>query len=89
MIKHKSLQIIQENISLAEEMGLSPKKIIKHGYILHNYPKYTKTALSDLSNLAGTNLKESMKVYPKLMMTSPKNFLKIYGILKVVFQMLI
>lgn len=85
MLKYKSFRIVQENISLAEELELSPAKILKHGYLLHNFPRYTRIVLTDLCNLAGADMKQAMKLYPKLMMTSPKNFIKIYGILKVSF----
>ncbi|CAH0557908.1 unnamed protein product [Brassicogethes aeneus] len=82
MVINKSFRVIQENIKLAKELGFTDKKILKYGYILHNYPQYTKTILDDFSNLAGADMRESMRKFPKLFMTSPKNMIKIYGALK-------
>ncbi|KAJ8974861.1 hypothetical protein NQ317_001959 [Molorchus minor] len=82
MIKNKSFRVIQENIALAEDLGFERRKILKFGYLIHNYPKYTKTVLTDFSNLAGADMRTAMRQYPKLIMASPKNIVKIYGILK-------
>ncbi|KAJ8961175.1 hypothetical protein NQ318_008856 [Aromia moschata] len=82
MVKNKSFRVIHENIALAEDLGFERRKILKYGYILHNYPTYPKTVLNDFPNLAGVDMRIAMRQYPKLMMTSPKNILKIYGILK-------
>lgn len=83
MIKNKSLRYLCENIEIAEDLGFTPNKLLKYGYLLHNYPKYTRTALEEFPNIAGANLKKEMRRYPKLVMVSPKNYIKIYGILKV------
>ncbi|XP_072376249.1 transcription termination factor 5, mitochondrial [Diabrotica undecimpunctata] len=82
MIRNKSFKVIQQNIRLAEELGIGPKKIIKYGYLLSNYPTYPETTLRDLSNLAGMDMRIEMRRYPKLITSSPKNIIKIYGILK-------
>ncbi|KAJ8926777.1 hypothetical protein NQ314_020827 [Rhamnusium bicolor] len=82
MIRNKSFRIIQENIALVEDIGFDRRKILKYGYLLHNFPNYTKTVLKDFPNLAGADMKKAMRQYPKLIMTSPTNILKIYGILK-------
>ncbi|CAH1176044.1 unnamed protein product [Phaedon cochleariae] len=82
IIKNKSLRFIQENIRLAEDLGFEHRRILKYGYILHSFPAYTQTTLTDLSNLAGANMRQAMLSYPKLFMTDPKNIIKIYGILK-------
>lgn len=83
MIKNKSLAYLCENIEIAEYLGFERNKLLKYGYLLHNYPKYTKIALEEFRNIAGGDLKKSMRLYPKLIMVSPKNYIKIYGILKV------
>lgn len=83
MIKNKSFRIVQENITIAEDLGFDRRKILKHGYLLHNYPNYPKTVLRDFPNLAGADMRRAMFVYPKLVMASPVNIVKIYGTLKV------
>lgn len=85
MIKNKSFQILCENIAIAEDIGFTPRRLLRYAYLLHNMPRYTKTALKEFSNIAGADLKKCMKEYPKLIMVSPRNYVKIYGILKVVF----
>ncbi|XP_056632644.1 transcription termination factor 5, mitochondrial [Diorhabda sublineata] len=82
IIKNKSFKVIQENIKIAEDLGFAPRKLIKYGYLLGNYPNYPKTTLRDLDNIAGIDMRVVMRRYPKLIMTSPKNIIKIYGILK-------
>lgn len=82
MIANKSIRLLCENIALCEDIGFSKRKIIKCGYLLHTYPKYTKEILKDIPNIAGADMKRAMFLYPKLFMTSPKNIIKIYGILK-------
>lgn len=82
MIKNKSFRVIEENIQLAESLGLDSRKILKCGYLLNNYPEYPKTVLRDFPNLAGLDMRAAMKTNPKLMMINPKNILKIYGLLK-------
>lgn len=82
MIKNKSMRYLCENLEIAEELGFEPQKLLKYGYLLHNYPKYTKTALQEFPNIAGADLKRAMRMYPKLVMIAPKNYIRIYGILK-------
>ncbi|XP_018576444.1 transcription termination factor 5, mitochondrial [Anoplophora glabripennis] len=81
-IKNKSFRVVQENIAIAEDLGFDQRKLIKHGYLLHNYPKYPKTVLKDFPNLAGSDMRKAMWMYPKLVMASPTNIIKIYGTLK-------
>lgn len=83
MIQNKSLQNLCENIAIAEEIGIVGRQILRYGYLLHNLPRYPKTTLKELSNIAGSDLKKAMRHYPKLIMISPRNYVKIYGILKV------
>ncbi|XP_060518431.1 transcription termination factor 5, mitochondrial [Cylas formicarius] len=82
VIRNKSFRMIRENIKIAEGLGFSPEKILKCGYLLHNYPEYPKKVLGDLNNIAGIDMKVAMRSYPKLVMVSPKNIIKVYGILK-------
>lgn len=82
IIRNKSFKVIQENIKIAEDLGFETRKLIKYGYLLGNYPNYPKTTLRDLDNIAGINMRVAMRRYPKLIMTSPKSIIKIYGILK-------
>lgn len=82
MIKRKSLQNLCENVAIAEELGFEKRRILKYAYLLQNYPKYTRTALKEFSNIAAADLRKSMREYPKLVMVAPKNYVKIYGILK-------
>ncbi|CAG9854185.1 unnamed protein product [Phyllotreta striolata] len=81
-VRNKSFRVIQKNIKIAEELGFGARKIIKHGYLLANCPSYTETTLRDLGDLAGMNMRQAMWQYPKLIMTPPRNIIKIYGILK-------
>lgn len=83
VMKNKSLQFLCENIKIAEELLIPPNKLLKYGYLLHNYPKYPRTVLKEFPNIAGSDLRKAMRNYPKLIMISPKNYVKIYGILKV------
>lgn len=83
MISSKSLQVVQENLALARQLGFSNDKMLNYGYILHNYPSYPKTVLKEYPDLAGANMAVSMRCYPKVMMCSPTNMVKIYGALKV------
>lgn len=83
MISSKSLQVVQENLALARQLGFSNDKMLNYGYILHNYPSYPKTVLKEYPDLAGANMTVSMRCYPKVMMCSPTNMVKIYGALKV------
>ncbi|KAK9869839.1 hypothetical protein WA026_003565 [Henosepilachna vigintioctopunctata] len=82
MVHNKSVRLLCENIHLALEVGLTLRRIVKSGYILHSYPKYTKEVLRDFHNIAGGDLKKAILGCPKLFMVSPKNYAKIYGILK-------
>ncbi|KAL3281367.1 hypothetical protein HHI36_004578 [Cryptolaemus montrouzieri] len=82
MVQNKCIRYLCENIKLALDIGLPLKRIIRSGYILHSYPKYTKEVLRDFANIAGGDLKQAMYRSPKLCMVSPKNYAKIYGILK-------
>lgn len=83
MIQNKSLQNLCENIAIAEDLGFTRRGILKYAYLLHSLPRYPKTALKEFPNIAGADLRKAMREYPKLIMTSPKNYVKIYGILKV------
>lgn len=83
MIKNKSLRNLCENIRIAEELGFTEKRMLKYAYILQNYPKYPQVTLNEFANIAGADLRRAMKAFPKLIMVSPKNYVKIYGILKV------
>jgi hypothetical protein len=81
-IYRKSFKYLCENITLAEELGFTPEKMFKYGYILQGYPKYTKEVLEKYPVIAGVCMKRAMRMYPKLMTTSPSNVEKIYNILK-------
>lgn len=83
MIQNKSFAYLCENIKIAQELGFTKEKLLKYGYLLHSYPPYTKTMLSTMPNLAGADLAKSMRVYPKLVMVSPRNYKLIYEHLKV------
>lgn len=83
VIRNKSIQYLCENIIIAEELGVDKKRLLKYGYLLHNYPKYTRTTLEQFSNIAGGDLRKAMKAYPKLITVNPKNYIKVYGVLKV------
>lgn len=78
----KSFKYLCENIEIAQSLGFTNEKILKYGYLLQNYPKYTRTLLEKYSNLAGADMRKAMRMYPKLVMTSPTNVEKIYEILK-------
>nr|CAH7713181.1 unnamed protein product [Callosobruchus chinensis] len=82
MVRNKSFKIIQENIAIAEEVGFDKDKILRNGYVLNNYPKYARTIMEDFSNIAGLDIKETLRKHPKLLMISPSSIIKIYGILK-------
>ncbi|XP_044752077.1 transcription termination factor 5, mitochondrial [Coccinella septempunctata] len=82
IVKNKSIRLLCENIKLALQVGLSLKRIRTAGYILHGYPNYTKEVLRDYSHIAGGDLKKAIPSCPKLLMISPKNYAKIYGLLK-------
>lgn len=83
MIKHKSFSVIQENISIAISLGFEAEVIPKYGYLLYNNPNYAKRTLEEFGNLAGADMRKAMRLFPKLVVTVPSNFIKIYGILKV------
>lgn len=83
MIRGKSLVYLCENIALAEDLNFPPEKMLKFGYLLHNYPKYPKFVLENMPNLAGADMKKAMRTYPKLVTVSPKNYHIIYDFLKV------
>lgn len=83
MIKNKSFRIINENICLAESMGLSKDKILKCGFLLHNYPAYPKTMLKKYPYFAGIDIATVYKKNPKMMMANPYRFQEIYSLLKV------
>lgn len=85
MIQNKSFAYLCENIKIAQELGFTTRKLLKYGYLLHNYPPYTKNVLSTLPNLAGADLAKSMRQFPKLVMVSPKNYNLIYDYLQVSF----
>ncbi|KAL1514366.1 hypothetical protein ABEB36_003634 [Hypothenemus hampei] len=82
MIKHKSFITINENIELAESLGLSREKILKSGYLLHNHPVYPKTMLKESPFFAGVNFAKQYKTNPKLMMVSPRKIKEIHKVLK-------
>ncbi|XP_050301795.1 transcription termination factor 5, mitochondrial isoform X2 [Anthonomus grandis grandis] len=82
MIKNKSFRIINENITMAESLGMTHTKILRSGYVLNNYPEYPKTMLRDHPFFAGVDLAKHYAVNPKLMMISPRKFMEIYDILK-------
>ncbi|CAH1104605.1 unnamed protein product [Psylliodes chrysocephalus] len=81
-VRNKSFRVIQENIKVAQSLGFEPRKIIKYGYLLASCPSYAETTLRDLGNIAGIDMKRAMRLYPKLMITPPRNIIKTYGILK-------
>lgn len=83
MIKNKSFRIINENICLAESLGLNKDKILKCGFLLHNYPAYPKTMLNEYPFFAGINIAKVYKTNPKMMMANPNKFQEIYSLLKV------
>ncbi|RZC38878.1 uncharacterized protein BDFB_007416 [Asbolus verrucosus] len=81
-ICRKSFRYLCENIATAQDLGFTPEKMLKYGYILHNYPKYTKTVLAKYPEIAGASMRKAMRMYPKLVNVSPSNIEKIYNILK-------
>lgn len=83
MIRNKSLVYLCENIKIADKLGFTKEKMLKYGYLLHNYPNYTKTVLRTMPFIAGVDLARSMRIYPKLVMVSPRNYKIIYKYLKV------
>lgn len=82
-VHRKSFKYLCQNIALAEELGFTHEKILKYGYILHAYPKYTQEVIEKYANLCGVCIKKAMRMYPKLMTTPPSNVAKILKILKV------
>lgn len=82
-IRYKSLRYLCENIKIAEDLGFTPEKIYKNGYLLRNYPKYTKDTLEEFSALAGVDMRTAMRRYPKLVTTPTANIRQIHSILKV------
>ncbi|XP_066143941.1 transcription termination factor 5, mitochondrial [Euwallacea fornicatus] len=82
MIKNKSFRSINENITLAEDIGLSRDKILKCGYLLNNYPEYPKIMMQQHPFFAGLDIVKSYKSNPKMMMVNPRKILEIYNILK-------
>ncbi|XP_066258646.1 transcription termination factor 5, mitochondrial [Euwallacea similis] len=82
MIKNKSFRSINENITLAENIGLSRDKILKCGYLLNNYPEYPKIMMQQHPFFAGVDIVKSYKANPKMMMINPRKIMEIYDILK-------
>lgn len=82
MIKNKSFRLINENITLAESIGISNRKILRSGYLLNTYPEYPKTMLRDHPVLAGVHITTFYRTNPKLMMINPKRVLEIWKLLK-------
>ncbi|KAH1001548.1 hypothetical protein HUJ04_005549 [Dendroctonus ponderosae] len=82
MIANKSFRIINENITLAESIGISNRKILRSGYLLNTYPEYPKTMLRDHPILAGVNIAAYYRTNPKLMMINPRKILEIFKLLK-------
>ncbi|XP_044267769.1 transcription termination factor 5, mitochondrial [Tribolium madens] len=78
----KSFRYLCENIATAEELGFTPDKILKYGYIVHAYPKHTKELMEKYPIIAGACIKRAMRMYPKIVTTPPTNIEKILKILK-------
>ncbi|XP_015835272.1 transcription termination factor 5, mitochondrial isoform X2 [Tribolium castaneum] len=78
----KSFKYLCENIATAEELGFTHDKILKYGYILHAYPKYTKEVMEKYPVVAGACIKRAMRMYPKIVNTSPSNIKRILQILR-------
>lgn len=80
---NKSFRIMEENITLAEELGFTSQRILKCGYLIKNYPEYTKQTLREFPVLAGCNMKTAMRANPNLIVTPTARIRKTYEILKV------
>lgn len=74
---------MEENISIAEELGFSLQRILKCGYIIRNYPDYTKQTLKEFPTLAGYDIRMAMRSYPTLVVTPTSRIRKTYEVLKV------
>lgn len=75
---------MEENIAMAEELGFSSQRIIKCGYIIKNFPDYTKETLKEFPTLAGCDMRTAMRSYPTLMVTPTVRIRKTYQVLKVI-----
>lgn len=84
-ISKKSFRIMEENISMAQELGFSLQKILKCGYIIKNFPEYTKQTLKEFPTLAGYNIKMALRSYPTLVVTPTIRIRKTYQVLKVIY----
>lgn len=80
---NKSFRVMEENISMAEEIGFNSQRIIKCGYIIRNYPGYTKQTLKEFPFLAGIDMKVAMRLNPTLVVTPTIRIRKTYETLKV------
>lgn len=74
---------MEENISFAESLGFSSRKIVKCGYVIQNYPEYPKQTLREFPTLAGADMRVAMKENPTLIVTPTKRIRETYKVLKV------
>lgn len=74
---------MEENISIAEELGFTSHKILKCGYIIRNHPEIPKQTLREFPELAGCDMRFAMRCYPTLIVTPTIKIRKTYEILKV------
>lgn len=81
-IKYKSLRTICENIEIAVDLGFTPRKLLGFGYLLGNDPTCPKEILQKMPNLAGADMRAMMRRFPKLVTIYPKQYTRIYKILK-------
>lgn len=83
VIRNKSLRLLCQNLEMLEDLNFGKHRILKYGYVITVFPKHTRTLLQEFSNIAGADLRKCIREYPKLLRIPLKNYVKIYGILKV------
>nr|XP_022914318.1 transcription termination factor 5, mitochondrial isoform X1 [Onthophagus taurus] len=81
-LNYKSFQNISENIKFALSIGFPPKKLLGFNYVLITNPNYPKTIIKEMPFMHDLDMKVAMRRYPKLATITPRNFKKIYEILK-------
>ena len=79
----RSLRNLCENITFALNLGIKPEKIPAYGYLLANYPNTPKYVLQKMPVICGRDMRDAMKIYPKLATVPLRNFEEILNTLRV------
>lgn len=82
-IKLKPLQFIHQNIVFLQNViGMPTRKLKTNLYLIHSNTENLKQIVDNVKNIGGIDIKEVLRIYPKLCMTNWSNLMEIKEIMK-------